>query len=526
MNLALVNFDIDNYLNKFAEKLSSVYRISSYFGYRRPKKTSSLSNSNFVDATCLYKISNINEAFEKNLNISEKNFSKEDVNYYTNYFLIFSKILDRVTPQLNSNNYNELYFWKLIGYYSDYIEKKKIDLFLFDCTPHRPWDFILFTVAKRMNIKTLIFRRTEIPGKNLLVEDYESKKLNFNFNYKMPKDENFSSILSGPKNFEKIESILVFRDIKDGLTLKNYIASNKLKILSKKNIFYKILYFFIRLLKIIEIKFIFFDVFFKSIPVQKIGASENSVPNTTLAGVQNPNRFNYFLIKFLTLVRNKEVNNFNNNLKISNNITKNKYIFFPLPYQPERTTLPEAGNYNSVVNAIKSLSKNLPDEIFIVVKEHPKLLYKDVRSFHFRDKFFYEELLNIEKVILVKAERDFNQLINNSLMTACLCGSVTFQGLVNGKPSIVFGSTWLSDCNSVECIEENTNIKNSITKLALKNEVETKDDIRKFLLNNQVHFINAACSGWEIERFNLSLEENLDNLISFVKVRIDSEKNV
>ena len=142
MKIGLVNFDVDPYLVQFAEKFSKKYHIESFMGYRKPKSDSPLIKSDFLDATALYHVEDFGSQY------SEELFTK-DREYYLKYFILFSKIMDRVSPNLHSSNYKELYFWKLIDFFSNYINKKKIDLLLFDVTPHRPWDFVLLLVAKK-----------------------------------------------------------------------------------------------------------------------------------------------------------------------------------------------------------------------------------------------------------------------------------------------------------------------------------------------------------------------------------------
>ena len=510
MKIALVNFDIDKYLIKFAEKISQNFQVESFMGYRKPKANSTLRNSDFVDATLLYRVENFEDKFDQKLIIKNKD-------YYFKYFLLFSNVMDRVSPIPHSSNYKELYFWKLINFFVNYINKKKIDLFFFDCTPHRPWDFILFLVAKNLGKRTLILRRTEFIGKNLIIEDFERNELKFHYEYNNQVDHNFSDILD-KKNLDHLKNYLRSKDNRDGLTLKRYEKTNNLEILSKRNNFYNVIFKLINFFKVIEIKYIFFDVLFKKIPLQQVGATEDTIPNTTVASLKKINKFDYFFIKLKCLLRNLKINRLNKNIKDFK--MEEKYIFFPLPFQPERTTLPEAGNNGSIINSIKFLSANLPHNIIIVVKEHPRQLYKDIRTYNFRDENFYNELLKIKNVKLVNVREDYNKLISNCILTSTLCGSVIFDGLMLGKPSLVFGNTWLSDCESVKLVNLNEDLKTTFSELLNKKEDQVKDDLFNFLKNNQKFFINAACDGWEIERFKLDENKNLENLISAVKNRI------
>ena len=124
-----------------------------------------------------------------------------------------------------------------------------------------------------------------------------------------------------------------------------------------------------------------------------------------------------------------------------------------LSFNPERTSTPEAGNMQNPFHAIKILSEVLPEHFKIIVKEHPRQLYKDVRSINYREKNFYNEILKIKKVMFVNASHNYEELIENSKMTATTNGSATGGGLIKGKPSICFGNTWLSGCKSVKFVK-------------------------------------------------------------------------
>ena len=114
MRIAFVNFDIDKYLFKFAEKISQKYSVVSFMGYRKPKLNSILKNYDFLDATHLYHVDNFKKQYDEKLLIKNKE-------NYLKYFLIFSKIMDRVSPKLHSSKYKELYIKKN----KKYINKNK-----------------------------------------------------------------------------------------------------------------------------------------------------------------------------------------------------------------------------------------------------------------------------------------------------------------------------------------------------------------------------------------------------------------
>lgn len=111
-----------------------------------------------------------------------------------------------------------------------------------------------------------------------------------------------------------------------------------------------------------------------------------------------------------------------------------KYVYFPLHYQPECTSNPNGGGMYCVQSIpIRILSNSLPSDVHIYVKEHPKQVYGA------RTKEFYDELLTIPQVVLIKKNTDTYELIENCLAVSTLIGTAGWEGLFRFKPFIMFG---------------------------------------------------------------------------------------
>jgi hypothetical protein len=115
-----------------------------------------------------------------------------------------------------------------------------------------------------------------------------------------------------------------------------------------------------------------------------------------------------------------------------------KFIVFYLHLQPERSTLPEGYGFQSQYKAILLLSELIPDDWYIVVKEHPATFYTHCKPFGRWPKF-YDELVSIKKVRLVKLESDPYYLISKSICVSTITGTIAGEALLMGKPVINFG---------------------------------------------------------------------------------------
>ena len=115
-----------------------------------------------------------------------------------------------------------------------------------------------------------------------------------------------------------------------------------------------------------------------------------------------------------------------------------KYLIFYLQYQPEQTSLPEGYGFTQQIIAIKCLRICTPRDINIYVKEHPAT-FTEYCSSSQRHPTFYKDINSIDGVSLVKLEIDSFSLIDSSIATVTLTGTVGLESLLRGKPVIYFG---------------------------------------------------------------------------------------
>lgn len=111
-----------------------------------------------------------------------------------------------------------------------------------------------------------------------------------------------------------------------------------------------------------------------------------------------------------------------------------KYIYFPLQYQPEATSNPMGGGmYADQVIPLQILSKALPEDVKIYVKLHPEQLCL------LRTKGYYKEIASIPKVRMIPIKYSTYELIRNALAVSCLTGTALWECHFFGAPAIAFG---------------------------------------------------------------------------------------
>ena len=116
--------------------------------------------------------------------------------------------------------------------------------------------------------------------------------------------------------------------------------------------------------------------------------------------------------------------------KISN---EEKFVYFPLHLQPERTIDVVAPLYNNQIEIVASIAKSLPVGYKLYVKEHPvQLLY------NWRNVSYYKQILDLPNVKLIHPSIKPTEIYNKCSLVITVSGSAGLEALVHGKPVITF----------------------------------------------------------------------------------------
>ena len=157
-------------------------------------------------------------------------------------------------------------------------------------------------------------------------------------------------------------------------------------------------------------------------------------------GVLGRERINFFRKRNLKVAFAKERQpaNFNN-----------PFIYYALSFEPERTTNPDGGEFHDQAIALAKLRELVPQDVQIIVKEHPTQFYRIERGTRGRSPVFYNLLNNIEGITLVGDDTDSLELIRKSVFVSSISGTVGFEAAIMGKPSLIFGDAWYAGCPNI-----------------------------------------------------------------------------
>jgi hypothetical protein len=136
-------------------------------------------------------------------------------------------------------------------------------------------------------------------------------------------------------------------------------------------------------------------------------------------------------------------------IKNSSELDSKEYVFVALHYEPERNSLPDGYVFYEQIKLIMAIRRITPENISILVKEHPSQISRARIGYLGRSSFYYELLSKIEGVKLVSNEVSSRDLIKNAKFTASLGGTMSLETALQEKISIIFGNPWFKGAPNI-----------------------------------------------------------------------------
>ena len=148
-----------------------------------------------------------------------------------------------------------------------------------------------------------------------------------------------------------------------------------------------------------------------------------------------------------------------------------KYVYFPLHYQPEASTIVCAQKYEKQLFFIDSWAKSLPADTLLYVKEHYALIGH-------RDPQFYEELKKYPNVVLIDPWSPSKKLIEHSVAVTTLTGTAGWEAMLLRKPVFLGGNIVFDTAPGIIKVNE---IFDNYLPLLSKWQKPEREDLLKYL---------------------------------------------
>jgi len=444
MQFLVSGLDKDYMMNKFVlfhQKYNCVEYICTHYPI---KEGHTFQNKKRIDYSKLFNELSIFQAFPiQHKSIIDKEFIEE---FHECYFSFLSTIDRCAVVPISVGEINSYYYSLLCFFKSFFLENNTITHIFFPATPHFPPDIVMFHVAKYFKIETIIFSRTDFDNKYLFRSDWKQK---------------IELLTNKQGETDKLDITKQSIFIKYSKSLNNTSIEHNFK-RSSINFRCKQFFLLLRYSKAIAKNPHLYSPFYL---------------NKRLPVVQ------YLKLLYERIKLNNSLFQLYNSLSHEPDLNNN-FVFFPLHFQPERSSQPEASYFENQLLAIKLLSYNLPEGYVIFVKEHPRQFDNatpDFRKTHTRSHNFYNHLNELPGVKLIDLRVDADILIKNARIVATLTGSSGWLALKLNKPVFVFGHPWYEPCFGVFNISNSNDVQNAMSKIQNLNESEIESGVQSFI---------------------------------------------
>jgi len=172
-----------------------------------------------------------------------------------------------------------------------------------------------------------------------------------------------------------------------------------------------------------------------------------------------------------------------------------KFIYYPLHIEQERSTLIATPFFTNDIEFIKNIAKSIPIDYHLYVKEHPSQLTR-----HWRNKKFYQELNEIPNVTVIHPHTSSLDLIKNCAMVITKSGTVALEAAFYQKSAITCANFDYTLLPSIERLMRIEDLPKLISKcLQKKMDPKILDEYITFKEENTFKF---DASDFDIKQVN------------------------
>ncbi len=197
---------------------------------------------------------------------------------------------------------------------------------------------------------------------------------------------------------------------------------------------------------------------------------------------------------------------------------KEDCVFFPLHYEPEISLSLYAPFVPDQISAVKQVARALPVGYVLYVKEHPAMV-------PYRPRRFYQELKKIPNVRLIDPRITSFEILPHAKLITTITGSTGWEATLFGKPVITFGDIFYNKLSFV---------KNCETPKDLPWLVKEQLEVFRYNEEELISYIAALFEEsattrlqylWEIETDEEKRRKGLEPLAALIAKKVHAVRN-
>jgi hypothetical protein len=403
----------------------------------------------------------------------------------SDYESIFLKMMDRqnydglLTYQKRISTYHsQIMYWKGM------LEHFRPDIVVFRVAPHVSHDYSLYALCRIMEIPTVMFERTSLPGFVYPVSSFEEGSEIIQRAYTRTLEMgNQGEVLLTQDTLSHLENLA--KTYADAMPshLKRKLEYHKKSgdVGGSLSILYGVAKDFVK-------------------------ACLRKKPDFD----REPNYMNRKYHKKMGRFKRKELLSHYNQLAKDVNLAV-PYVFVALQCEPERQTCPVGGVFGNQYLMVDMLSKLVPEGWRIYVKEHVSQFKVYQAAERSKTVEFYDMIVSMPKEELVPLTYTSFYLIDCAKASASVSGTVGWESVVRGKPTLLFGHSWYKDCKGVFVTHSVEDCNNAIQEIKNGYEINLHE-VKRFAQVVESCAVRGYTNKIYSKIDKISPEENVENL--------------
>jgi hypothetical protein len=141
------------------------------------------------------------------------------------------------------------------------------------------------------------------------------------------------------------------------------------------------------------------------------------------------------------------------------------YVYVALGMQPERTTNPNGGVFDDQDVMVGMIAAALPEGWRVYVKEHPSQFVYSTWIERGRWPKFYDAVVAHPRVSLVPLQTPSFELIDHARAVATVAGTSSWEALVRGVPTLLFGEAWYKGCEGAHAVRTSEDCRQALERI-------------------------------------------------------------
>lgn len=326
-------------------------------------------------------------------------------------------------------------YHRYVWYWHGVLNQFSPDAILFSDIPHTLYNYVIYRLAKRMGIPTIMYKGTKgFPDRMQYLDDFEERKtLVAAYQELKSRGVQEDEISASVRAFYE-EQVLKSERSKFSNMYANHSNSPKEKTVEVVPRIADVIGHIKRRTFFLTLKGFMFQLFHTS-PIECLERASMSGLTRKWKNLQWKRQRNVFQKEYDALVTEDPS-------------LEEKYVYLPLHYQPEGSTNPMAGVFDNQLLMVDLLAAALPEGWKLYVKENAHQW--DFPHAHLgRYSGYYQHIVRHKNVVLVPTTANNLEIISHAHAIGVATGTTGVEGLMRGKPVLLFGYPWYRCADAV-----------------------------------------------------------------------------